>query len=215
MSIFTFGMDFKSFNNLFSKIDQYLLPGKKAHLMLSPTSRKFVLNKNKPKKASVLIFCYPKNTMMNVILIRRPDYIGFHSGEISFPGGKFDIHDKTLEQTALREFHEETGVQLISKKNLIKFTPLYIPLSNFMVTPFFTYENFTPQFFPEPKEVTELIDLPISELLKSKIKIRKLFVGTSKNIEAPCFKFKNQLIWGATAMILNEFKIYLASQRTN
>ena len=123
MSIFTFGMDFKSFNNFFSKIDQYLLPGKKAHLMLSPTSRKFVLNKNKPKKASVLIFCYPNNTMMNVIPIRRPDYIGFHSGEISFPGGKFDIHDKTLEQTALREFHEETGVQLISKKNLIKFTP--------------------------------------------------------------------------------------------
>ena len=56
----------------------------------------------KPKKASVLIFCYPKNTMMIVILIRRPDYIGFHSGEISFPGGKFDIHDKTLEQTALK-----------------------------------------------------------------------------------------------------------------
>ena len=64
------------------------------------------------------------------------------------------------------------------------------------------------QFFQK----TELIELPISELLKSKIKIRKLFVGTSKNIEAPCFKFKNQLIWGATAMILNEFKFYLASQ---
>ena len=215
MSIFVFLMDYKNFNNIFSKNDHFILPGKKTHRMLSPSSRKIIQNKNKPKKASVLIFCYPKNDKMHLILIKRSNFIGFHSGEISFPGGKLDVGDRTLEQTALREFREELGVQLVSKTDSIKFTPLYIPLSNFMVFPFFTYENFTPKFFPEPNEVAELIEFPISELLRSKIKVRKLFNGTSKSIEVPCFKFKNHLIWGATAMILNEFKFYLAFRSTN
>ena len=101
--------------------------------MLSPVSRKIIVNKNNPKKASVLIFCYPKNDKMHIILIKRSDYIGFHSGEISFPGGKLDNQDKNLRHTALREFYEELGVKLISKKNLTKFTPIYIPPSNSIV----------------------------------------------------------------------------------
>lgn len=60
-----------------------------------------------------------------LILIKRSDYIGFHSREISFPGGKFDNEDKNLQHTALREFYEELGVKLILKKNLKKFIPLY------------------------------------------------------------------------------------------
>ena len=86
---------------------------------------------------------------MHTILIKRSDYIGFHSGEICFPWGKFDNHDNNLQHTALREFIEELGVKLILKKNLTKFTPLYIPPCNFTVFPFVTYVNFTPQFYPE------------------------------------------------------------------
>ena len=132
---------------------------------------------------------------MHLILIKRSNFISFHSGEISFPVGKLDVGDMTLEQTTLREFREELGVQLVSKKDLIKFAPLYTPFSNFMVFPFFRYENFTLKFFPEPNEVAELIEFLISELLRSKIKVRKLFNGNSKSIEVQCFKFKNHLVW--------------------
>ena len=149
MSIFVFSMNYKNFNKFFSKTGDFNLPGKKAQFMLSPVSRKIIVNKNNPKKASVLIFCYPKNDKMHVILIKRSDYIGFHSGEISYPGGKLDNQDKNLRHTALREFYEELGVKLISKKNLTKFTPLYIPPSNFIVFPFLTYVNFTPRFYSE------------------------------------------------------------------
>ena len=194
MRIFVFFMDYKNFSIFFSKTVSFKLPGKKAQLMLSPASLKIIENKNKSKKASVLIFCYLKNNNMHLFLIKRSYFGGFYSSEISFPRGKFKVCDKTIEQTALREFHEELGVQLISKKNLIKLPPVYILLSNFMVFPFFTYENFIPQFFPESEEVSGLIEFLISELLKSKIKIRKLFNDTSKSIEVPCFKFKNQVI---------------------
>ena len=59
-----------------------------------------------------------------------------------------------------------------------------------MVFTFFTYNNFTQQFFQEPKEVAELIELPISELLKSKIKIKKLFFETFKSLELPYLNLK-------------------------
>ena len=85
---------------------------------------------------------------MLTILIKRSDYIGFHSGEICFPWGKFDNHDKNLQHTALREFIEELGVKLILKKNLTNL-PHYIPPSNFIVFPFLTYVNFTPRFYSE------------------------------------------------------------------
>ena len=94
--------------------------------MLSPVSRKTIVNKNKPKKTTVLIFCYPKNDNMHIILIKRLVYIGFHSGEIIFPRGKFDNQDKNLQHTTLREFYEELEVKLIFKKKLTKFTPQYI-----------------------------------------------------------------------------------------
>ena len=148
MSVFIFCMNYKNFNKFFSKTGDFNLPGKKAQFMLSPVSRKIIVNKNNPKKASVLIFCYPKNDKMHVILIKRSDYIGFHSGEISFPGGKLDNQDKNLRHTALREFYERLGVKLISKKNLTNL-PHYIPPSNFIVFPFLTYVNFTPRFYPE------------------------------------------------------------------
>ena len=215
MSIFVLSMNYKNFNKFFSKTGDFILPGKKAQFMLSPVSRKIIVNKNNPKKASVLIFCYPKNDKMHVILIKRSDYIGFHSGEISFPGGKFDNQDKNLRHTALREFYEELGVKLISKKNLTKFTPLYIPPSNFIVFPFLTYVNYTPQFYPELNEVAKIIELPISEIFNLKIKYTNLLYGPMKGRKVPCFEFKKYLIWGATAMILNEFKFFLASNSIN
>ena len=59
-----------------------------------------------------------------------------------------------------------------------------------MVFTFFTYNNFTQKFFQEPKEVAELIELPISELLKSKIKIKKLFFENFKSLEVPYLNLK-------------------------
>ena len=82
---------------------------------------------------------------MHLSLIKRSNYIGVHSGQISFPGGKPEPNDKKLEDTALRECSEELGIHIVNK-NLFPLTPLYIPPSNFLVSPFVTFENFNPKF---------------------------------------------------------------------
>ena len=75
--------------------------------------------------------------------------------------------------------------------------------------------NFTPQFYPELNEVAKIIELPISELLYLKIKHTNLSYGTLKGSEVPYFEFKKHIIWGATEMILNEFKFFLAFNSVN
>ena len=75
--------------------------------------------------------------------------------------------------------------------------------------------NYTPQFYPELNEVAKIIELPISEIFNLKIKYTNLLYGPMKGRKVPCFEFKKYLIWGATAMILNEFKFFLASNSIN
>ena len=144
---------------------------------------------------------------MHVILIKRSDYIGFHSGEISFPGGKLDNQDKNLRHTALREFYEELGVKLILKRNLTKFTPLYIPPSNFMVTPFLALGKAPQRFVPDKTEVEALVEVPLDEYLNDGNLIQqKLSTSYAQNIDVPAFKLKGYVVWGATAMMLSEIR---------
>ena len=180
------------------------------------------------KNAAVLIYCYPKFDLMHLSLIKRSNYIGVHSGQISFPGGKPEPNDKKLEDTALRECSEELGIQIVNK-NLFPLTPLYIPPSNFLVSPFVTFENFNPQFtslfkhvkYFNPKfnldkrEVAAHIQIPLFKLMELNIEKRHLEQGIQIGAEVPCFYYEKNLIWGATAMILAEFKSFLTSLSSN
>jgi len=109
-------MEFESFLSLISRLDQAQLGGLNSHLKMIPKERKLFSQQNiekmQPKKAAVLALFYPKfNNETFFLLILRANYNGTHSSQISFPGGKFEIFDKDLEYTALRETYEEVGVQ--------------------------------------------------------------------------------------------------------
>ena len=166
------------------------------------------------KKAAVLIYCYPKFDLMYVSLIKRSHYKGVHSGQISFPGGKPEIDDQSLQFTALRECSEELGIQIINE-NLVPLTPLYIPPSNFLVSPFITFDDFHPKFNLDKREVAAHIEIPLFKLMKLQIEKRALDEGPTKGTEVPCFWYQKNLIWGATAMILSEFKSFLATLSSN
>ena len=188
--------------------------------MASPSNREKELPYNAisnqiPKKAAVLLYCYPKNDIMHLSLIKRTNYLGVHSGQISFPGGKYESEDKSLEKTAIRECFEELGTIIKTSNILTPLTPLYIPPSNFLVNPFVGHDNFYPKFSINSREVASLIEIPLFKLLELKIKQKKLKKGPLKGIKVPCFIYQNHLIWGATAMILSEFKFFLASLRSN
>ena len=213
-------MKYQSFVDSFSKVKEIPLPGKKAQLLAAPLSRIREMPSESvylkaAKQAAVLLYCYPKEGQMHLSLIKRTEYEGVHSGQISFPGGKKEKSDQSLQQTAIRECNEELGTQINENKKLISLTPLYIPPSNFLVTPFLAYESFCPKFTPDHREVAIHIEIPLFKILELKIEQHRFEPSLGKEIQVPCFAYQNYFIWGATAMILSEFKVFLALLRSN
>ena len=209
-------MDFNYFLTHIYKIKELPLGGLDSQFKLAPELRKkFSMNEiesQNPKESAVLALFYPdihQNT--NILLMLRASYNGVHSAQISFPGGKKDKADTSLEFTALRETEEEIGISKNEITIVRELTKTYIPPSNFWVTPYIGVYNSTPTFSIN-HEVEKLIEVPIIELLDENL-LRSKNVTTSylKNIDVPCFKLNNYTVWGATAMMLSEIKDLLKS----
>ncbi|TDE04081.1 NUDIX hydrolase [Flavobacterium hiemivividum] len=210
-------MDFQHFLEYVPHFAQAKLPAMEAHLKMAPFERmeslKNAFSANKePRMAAVMMLFYPKNGITHLVLIVRNSYEGVHSGQIAFPGGKFETEDENFAMTALRETHEEIGIHL-EKMEVIKFfTPTYIPPSNFMVHPFFGICKDEVCFIPQPSEVSSIIELPLSVFLSDKIIIEtKLSTSYAKNKNVPAFEIEGHIVWGATAMMLSELKDVLKS----
>lgn len=191
------------------------LGGSEAQFKLAPEARKIYTIKKKrsnAKKAAVLVLFYPgENNKTHLLLTLRAQYNGTHSAQVSFPGGKVDLKDKTLQQTALRECFEEVGVS--SKKiTLVKeMTDVYIPPSNFLVTPFigFTSKKLN---FTSNEEVAQIIEVPLKDLLHDgAIYFENKNFSDASNVRIPYFLLNNHKVWGATAMIISEVKELLKS----
>ena len=205
-------MEFTRFLDYIPKIINQQLPALEAHAKMAPIERIKSLDpdyyrNNNPRQSAVMMLFYPKNNITHLILIRRNEYPGVHSAQISFPGGQADPEDADLTQTALRETFEEIGVTPAEIDVVMPFTEIYIPPSNFLVMPFMGLTAHTPQFVPNPDEVTALIELPLEVFLDDSIVIKtEMETSYSKSIEVPAFKFEDYIVWGATAMIMSELK---------
>ncbi|WP_111707446.1 NUDIX hydrolase [Lutibacter citreus] len=204
-------MDFLKFKHIISEIETAKLAGFDAQVKLAPKIRKSYsnnqVNSKKPKIAAVLVVFYPnKNGTVNFLLTQRASYKGTHSAQISFPGGKVEETDTSLMKTALRESNEEVGLK---EKDVFVFkemTNLYIPPSNFLVTPFLSYINYTP-IFTKNREVNDLIEVKLSDFLNDNaMSSTTLSTSYAKKMEVPCYKLNSYIVWGATAMMLSEIK---------
>jgi 8-oxo-dGTP pyrophosphatase MutT (NUDIX family) len=205
-------MNFIDFINSIPRIQSEPLLAEVAHQIMVPPERIELLKKvniqeNNPKKAAVLILLYPKNNITHLVLIKRNSYLGVHSSQIAFPGGKVEENDPSAAFTALRETQEEIGVEM-NKVTIVKaFTEVYIPPSNFMVFPFLGFVNEELRFNPEPREVASVIELSIENFLDESLVVSKtMSTSYSKSIAVPAFKIQQYYVWGATAMILSELK---------
>ena len=204
-------MDFSSFINNINHIKTAEIGGLASQFRLAPKMR---LNYNvekiaasNPKKAAVLALFYPnKKGETCFLLTQRASYKGTHSAQISFPGGKIEQSDKNLKETALRETFEEVGILKENITVIREITDVYIPPSNFLATPFIAFTKEKPVFNTN-HEVDHTIEVLLKDLLDD-TNIASINISTSyaKNIDVPCFKLNNYIVWGATAMILNEIK---------
>jgi 8-oxo-dGTP pyrophosphatase MutT (NUDIX family) len=175
--------------------------------MMSPAFREHRLTDDSfsaPKASGVLILLYPVKNEWYIPFIQRPVYEGFHSGQISFPGGKAEESDKSLLHTALRETHEEIGISPPEVNIMGQLTPLYLPKSNFNVYPFAGWLESTPRFVPDPLEVAEIIEVSLNELLNPSCIKNFSYQAGDFTITAPYYDAGGKKIWGATAMILSE-----------
>ena len=209
-------MDFIQFKNSISQFENSELGGLEAQFKLAPIMRleynDDYISKANPKKAGVLALFYPNiNNETCFLLTLRASYKGTHSAQISFPGGKFDENDFSLEKTALRETHEEVGVNSSTITVFKEMTNVYIPPSNFLVTPYLGTTSNYPNFIKN-EEVETLIEVKLSDLLnESSITTTKVTTSYMNKVEVPCFKLNNYIVWGATAMMLSEIRELLKS----
>ena len=194
------------------------LPGREAQLKMSPLPvdwRRFSLDAPATaKKSAVLLLFYPEESGVFFPLIKRPSYPGAHSGQVSFPGGKVEPNDPDLVYTALREAEEEIGIDAGKVEVLGRLTDLYIPTSNFLVSPVLGFLEEKPRFVPEVREVERIMPTAISTVGQPQVRQRTTIpIGEGRQLETPYFALDGEVVWGATAMILSEL-LQLLEQNT-
>lgn len=162
-----------------------------------------------PRSGSVLLLLCPDSGKILFPLIKRPEYQGMHSGQISLPGGKAEPGESPVD-TAIREAHEEIGVKPESVRVLGMLSQFYVIPSNIMVTPVVGVVDCQPDYNPDPTEVVRIVNGNLYDLLPdAAVRIKEIEVAGRYRMLAPHFEIEGEIVWGATAMMLNEFRVIL------
>ncbi len=180
------------------------LPGPAAQQLMSTVPRRS-LDGRMLRRGAVLLLLYSTADGIYLPLTRRDPHLAHHGGQISLPGGGWELADASLTETALREAHEELGVDPARVRVLGALTPLNIPVSSNQIFPFLACHEGRPDFRAEPTEVAEIIETPVRLLLRPDIRAEKTRLRDDKPVRTPYYQVGPHEVWGATAMILSEF----------
>ncbi len=183
-------------------VPDFSLEGLRRGLLPEPSSELKVLedgaNEAAPKPAAVLFPIVRRAQGHTVLLTQRTDHLHNHAGQISFPGGRVDAGDVSPQATALRETEEEIGLDR-RHVEIFGYLPQYHTGTGFVVTP--VVGLLTPPFDlrPDPFEVAEIFEVPLSFLLDPANHQRhSIFLrGALRHYYA--MPYGRHFIWGATA----------------
>lgn len=193
------------------------LPGLAAQARMAPAYRTEALQNRTPpafpKEAGVLILFYPREDRLYFPLTERTDTVESHKGQISLPGGAREASE-SLQETALRETCEELQVCPDGCDVIGRLTPLYIPPSGFLISPYVAYSSTRPSFDPDPVEVAGLIETPLDLLLEPDTVRTEQWTIRGLSVEVPFFDILGHKVWGATAMVLSELVVLLREVRS-
>lgn len=192
-----------TFNSIRKKLDKELL-GAHAHAQMLPEHRQLENNdsiKHLFQHSAVLILLREEDGELYTYLIQRSPLMRHHPGQIGFPGGKIELYEDAIE-AAIRESEEEIGLERDQCVIIRTISDVEIPISKFIIHPIVawtTQQNFQ---IKSPNEISRIIKVSISDLEQS--------VGNTtiqlnnKSVPVPAYILNDDVIWGASAMILSE-----------
>jgi len=160
--------------------------------------------------AATLAATYPTRSGARIILIRRPDTMRRHPGQIAFPGGMIEPEDPDPFAAALREAYEEVGLRVPTDSVRVPLTPVATLATGVVIQPFWVHLGASPRLRAQPAEVAAVLRVPIRDL-------RKPGVFTSvphprrPGVEVPAYRWRGEVIWGATFQSLVELLDRLAT----
>lgn len=185
------------------------LPGYFAQSIMEPPMRNtFSMDQSSAKRAAVLLQLYFE-TEWKFILIKRAEHLkDKHRGQIGFPGGSLE-HNETSEEAAIRESFEEISMPAEKIEILGKLSDLFVPVSQFIVHPHVAFVDLKDiDLVRQETEVAEILHISLRELMDdSNVKNVDMPMANGYILkDTPVFQLANQVVWGATAMMLSEFK---------
>lgn len=174
--------------------------------ILAGREKKIIVFSDKPlRPAAVLIPIYKKSGKYHVLLTKRTEELEYHKGQICFPGGSRHDTDGSLRETALREAYEEVGIRPEDVEILGELDGFGTLTSNFLITPFVGVIPYPYKFTVSEHEIDELVEVPLSALADDSNYWEEERSAEGVTGKASFFKYKDKVVWGATARILKQF----------
>ncbi|MDQ5868193.1 MAG: CoA pyrophosphatase [Thermoproteota archaeon] len=163
------------------------------------------------KVAGVLVIIHPLNNMPHIVLTKRSCRLKDHAGQISFPGGNFDREDLTPLDTALRETREEIGLDIQRDKIIGGLDSVQTSTSKYIIYPYVAMVERRLDIRAND-EVEKILNIPIPNILDILLRYSRAADGNtgSRGIQ---IRWENEVIWGATAMILKQLFNYFENNR--
>lgn len=157
-----------------------------------------------PRAAAVLIAIINHEKGAQVLLTRRPENMASHPGQVAFPGGKVEKSDDSIVDAALREAHEEVGLDP-SLVDIIGYLDTYQTSSGFRITPVVGLVPSSYQLVIDKREVEEAFEVPLEFLMTAENHQKHSRIWQGKNRAYYAMPYGDRFIWGATAGMLKNF----------
>jgi 8-oxo-dGTP pyrophosphatase MutT (NUDIX family) len=162
------------------------------------------------RPAGVLVPLFEQAGEAHLILMKRPETMPTHQGEISFPGGGLRPGvDASPRETALREAEEEVGLPRDAVDVVAELDTLATVGSRFTIAPFVGLVDALPPLVPNPREVVKILEVPLSELLDEDAFHEEYWGSPDRAIAF--FELPRETVWGATARVLVAFLAHLTA----
>ena len=191
---------------MYTQDDAALFDQKLVKELIYPFLRKELIlptQENQFKFASVMLIIHFTMGDPHILLIKRTKLVKNHAGEISFPGGNFTPMDVNMLQTAIREIEEELGLKINKEQVIGSLNAERTLTSRYIIYPYVTLLEKIPKIVVTNYEVEKIIDAPLISLLKSRESDKKHQQEYSIS-QLPKFTYNNEVVWGATARILDQ-----------